>query len=49
MNLILIPAPFAATLAGTIKASTGEFRTAFIILAAGAGCAFLVNLGIKKA
>ncbi|MCL2151475.1 MAG: MFS transporter [Oscillospiraceae bacterium] len=48
LNLILIPAPFAATLAGSIKAATGEFRTAFIILAAGAAVGFLVNLGIKK-
>lgn len=48
LNLILIPAPFAATLAGTLKDSTGGFMTAFFILAAGAGVAFLVNLGIKK-
>ena len=48
INMILIPAPFAATLAGWIKDSTGSFLTAFIILTATSMVGFLVNLSIKK-
>ena len=49
LNLILIPAPFAATLAGTIYASSHNFLVPFAILS---GCAVLgmfINLSIKKA
>jgi len=46
--LILIPASFAAMLAGSIKAATGSFTAAFIVLAALSVVGFLVNLGIKK-
>jgi OFA family oxalate/formate antiporter-like MFS transporter len=49
LNLVLIPAAFAATLAGVIKASTGGFITTFIILVACTIVGFFINLGIKKA
>jgi len=48
LNLILIPAPFAATLAGTVKDATGEFFLAFVILTALTVIGFFVNLGIRK-
>jgi len=48
LNLILIPAPFAAILAGNIKASTGGFITAFIILTGLTVVGFFVNLAIRK-
>ena len=48
LNLILIPAPFAAFLAGGIKASTGGFMTAFIILTALTIVGFFINLAIRK-
>lgn len=48
LNLILVPAPFAATLAGRVKDSTGGFISAFLILSACAVAGFFINLGIKK-
>ena len=48
LGLVLIPAPFAATLAGVIKASTGGFMPAFIILTVLTVIGFLVNLAIRK-
>ncbi|MCL2627282.1 MAG: MFS transporter [Oscillospiraceae bacterium] len=48
MGLILIPASFASAITGSIRAETGEFTVAFIILSALAFVAFVVNLGIKK-
>jgi len=48
MNLILIPAPFAAMLAGGIKTSTGGFMIAFIILTGLTVAGFFINLAIKK-
>jgi len=47
-NLVLIPAPFAATLAGSIKTATGEFMIAFLILTACTLVGFLINIGIRK-
>ena len=46
--LMLVPASFATTLAGSIRTSTGGFTTVFIILAALSVVAFLLNLGIRK-
>ena len=48
LNLVLIPAPFAATLAGSIKTSTGGFMTAFIILTGLTVLGFFLNLAIKR-
>ena len=48
MTLILVPAPFAAMLAGNLKASTGGFMLAFIILTALTVVGFFVNLAIRK-
>ena len=48
LTLILIPAPFAAMMAGGIKSSTGGFLYAFIILTALTVVGFFVNLAIKK-
>jgi len=48
LGLVLIPAPFAATLAGVIKASTGGFMPAFIILSVLTVIGFFVNLAIRK-
>jgi len=48
-NLILIPAPFAAKLAGNLKNASGEFLSTFVILTGLTVIAFFVNLGIKKA
>ena len=47
-GLILIPAPFAAVLAGNVKAATGGFMPAFIVLTALTVVGFLVNLMIRK-
>ena len=49
VNLILIPAPFAATLAGNLYKSSGSFTSTFMILIACSVAGLLVNLGIKKA
>jgi OFA family oxalate/formate antiporter-like MFS transporter len=48
LTLILIPAPFAAMMAGGIKSSTGGFLYAFIILTALTIVGFFVNLAIRK-
>jgi len=48
LSLILIPAPFAATLTGIVKTSTGEFTYAFIVLAILTVVGFFVNLAIRK-
>jgi OFA family oxalate/formate antiporter-like MFS transporter len=48
VNLTLIPAPFAATMAGVIKDMTDEFVIAFVILIAVSLVGAIVNLTIKK-
>jgi OFA family oxalate/formate antiporter-like MFS transporter len=48
LGLVLIPAPFAAVLAGSIKASTGGFMPAFLILTALTVVGFIINLAIRK-
>jgi OFA family oxalate/formate antiporter-like MFS transporter len=48
LNLILVFAPLAATLAGTVRDATGGFMAAFIVLTALSAVGFFVNLGIKK-
>jgi len=48
LMLVLIPAPFAATIAGRIKDATGGFSNAFIILIVCSALAFLISLTIKK-
>jgi len=48
LNLILIPAPFTAMLAGGIKSSTGGFMTAFLILTGLTILGFFINLLIKR-
>ena len=48
LGLVLIPAPFAAVLAGSIKASTGGFMPAFLILTALTVVGFVINLAIRK-
>lgn len=48
MNLILVPAPFAATLSGAIYQSTRSFLVPFLILTGVAVAALLVNLAIKE-
>ena len=48
LSLVLIPAPFAAILAGSIKASTGGFMPAFIILTVLTVIGFFINLAIRK-
>lgn len=47
-SLILIPAPFAATLAGILKTTTGSFISTFIILIGLTGIGFFLNLFVKK-
>jgi len=47
-GLVLIPAPFAAVLAGNVKASTGGFMPAFLVLTALTVAGFLINLAIRK-
>jgi OFA family oxalate/formate antiporter-like MFS transporter len=49
LNLILIPAPFAATLAATMRESTESFLIPFAILACCAVVGGAINLSIKKA
>ena len=49
LNLILIPAPFAATLAGTMRESTESFLIPFAILACCAVVGGVINLTVKKA
>jgi len=49
LNLILVPAPFATALAGTIYASTESFLIPFAILACGSIIGLFLNLSIKKA
>jgi len=48
LTLILIPAPFAAMMAGGIKSGAGGFLYAFIILTALTIVGFFVNMAIKK-
>jgi len=48
LGLVLIPAPFAAVLAGSIKASTGGFMPAFIVLTVLTIIGFFINLAIRK-
>ena len=48
INLVLIPAPFAATMAGRLKDSTGAFLTAFMILTAISLIGAISNISIKN-
>jgi len=48
ISLILLPAAFAATIAGSIKTATGGFMPAFIVLTALTAIGFFVNLAIRK-
>jgi len=48
LSMAMIPASFAATLAGSIRTSSGGFLTAFIVLAILSVVGFIVNLGIRK-
>jgi OFA family oxalate/formate antiporter-like MFS transporter len=48
MNLILIPAPFAATLGGTLYKSTGSFVTPFLILLGCSVAGLFINLAIRE-
>jgi OFA family oxalate/formate antiporter-like MFS transporter len=47
MNLILIPAPFAATLAAGLYERSGNFISSFVILTGVAVAALIVDLSIK--
>ncbi|MDR0812714.1 MAG: MFS transporter [Oscillospiraceae bacterium] len=47
MNLILIPAPFAATLAAGLYQRSGSFVSSFVILTVVAVAALFVNLSIR--
>jgi len=49
LNLILIPAPFAATLAASIRLSTNSFLVPFLILTGCAVVGAVLNLSIKEA
>lgn len=49
INLILIPASFAATLAGWLYRSTGSFISTFMILTACSVVGLIINLNMKKA
>jgi OFA family oxalate/formate antiporter-like MFS transporter len=49
VNLILIPASFAATLAGGLYKSSGSFVSTFIILAGVSAVGLVVNACMKKA
>ena len=49
VNLVLVPAPFATTMAGWLRDTTDSFLIAFIILAALSLIGAIVNLTIKKA
>ncbi|MDR2590494.1 MAG: MFS transporter [Oscillospiraceae bacterium] len=48
LGLILIPASFATTLAGNLRASTGSFEIVFFILTGFAAVGFLLSLLIKQ-
>jgi OFA family oxalate/formate antiporter-like MFS transporter len=48
MNLILIPAPFAATLAGALYKTTGSFVTPFLILFGCSVAGLFINLAIRE-
>ncbi|MDR3310867.1 MAG: MFS transporter [Oscillospiraceae bacterium] len=48
MNLLLVPAPFAAILSGAIYKSTDSFRVPFLILTGVAAVAAVVNLLIMR-
>ena len=47
-NLVLLPAPLAATLAGVIKTGTGAFTMVFVILTVCTAAGFVVNIWIRK-
>ncbi|MCL2884170.1 MAG: MFS transporter [Oscillospiraceae bacterium] len=49
LNLVLIPASFAAVVAGAIKDATGGFELTFIILGVCSVVGLVINLTIKKA
>lgn len=49
INLVLIPAPFAALMGGSLYNSTGSFIIPFLILAGCSVVGLFLNLSIKKA
>ena len=49
INLILIPASFTATLAGSFVTKTGSYVSTFVMLTAFSIAGFVINLFIKKA
>ena len=49
LNLVLIPASFAATIAGALFRSTGSFVSTFIILIGFSVVGLFFNLSVKKA
>jgi OFA family oxalate/formate antiporter-like MFS transporter len=46
-NLVLIPAPFAAVMAGTLFAATGSFIVPFVVLTGCSVVGLFINLAIK--
>lgn len=48
MNLILVPAPFAATLAGNMYKASGNFVSTFIVLLGCAVVGVIINLMVRK-
>lgn len=49
LNLVLIPASFASTLAGALVEASGGYVTTFIMLSIMSAIGLIVNLSIKKA
>ena len=49
LNLVLIPASFASTLAGKLVEASGGYVSTFIVLAALSAVGLIVNISIKKA
>lgn len=49
LNTMLIPASFAATIAGAILGSTGNYVPVFVMLLCFSLGAFIINLSLKKA
>ena len=48
VNLILIPAPFAATLAGNLFKSSGSFVSTFIVMIGCSIVGLIVNMSLRK-
>ena len=49
MNLILIPASFSATIAGSMQSATNSYASTFVMLLALSAVGLAINLSIKKA